>query len=256
MENTPEEIVNWRVNTVMCGTWASPGYLYNDGYHTPENDQKATEITLGQFVYNEAYETCQDGTDDDFIDKPKQPLKQVIYCTTQAEWDFVSEKIGYTFSTPFNSVNKNTINPSAYACSNRSHYESLYNQYQILSFQEWCDLNGYKMESKCDFIIGRWYKSTAKENNRSGETYYGKFLSYDNGSFTATWHSVANNFTEQVYTFSNGYKWELMTDLSEIQQYLPEGHPDLVNTVNKEVKYVSETFTIRVTSREVKRINI
>ena len=49
MENTPEEIVNWRVNTVMCGTWVSPGYLYNDGYHTPENDQKATEITLGQF---------------------------------------------------------------------------------------------------------------------------------------------------------------------------------------------------------------
>ena len=37
------------VNIAMCGTWVSPGYLYNDGYHTPENDQKATEIILGQF---------------------------------------------------------------------------------------------------------------------------------------------------------------------------------------------------------------
>ena len=49
MKNTPEEIVNWRLKIVMCGTWVSPGYLNNHGYHSTKINQEYTEITLEQF---------------------------------------------------------------------------------------------------------------------------------------------------------------------------------------------------------------
>ena len=49
MKNTPEEIVNWRLKIVMCGTWVNPGYLNNHGYHSTKINQEYTELTLEQF---------------------------------------------------------------------------------------------------------------------------------------------------------------------------------------------------------------
>lgn len=49
MKNTPEEIVNWRLKIVRCGSWSTPGYLYNDGFHRTNLIQEYIEITLEQF---------------------------------------------------------------------------------------------------------------------------------------------------------------------------------------------------------------
>ena len=68
-----------------------------------------------------------------------------------------------------------------------------------------------------------------------------------------------NEFKDNLINFTCGdadSSKELVTDLSVIQGFLPDGHPDLVTTGNKEVKDISKTFTIRVTSKEVKRIKI
>jgi hypothetical protein len=43
--------------------------------------------------HTEVNETCTDCNGDGIIDKPKQPLKQAVHCTTQEEWDFVSYKM-------------------------------------------------------------------------------------------------------------------------------------------------------------------
>ena len=44
---------------------------------------------------------------------------------------------------------------------------------------------------------------------------------------------------------------ELVTDLSEIQQYLPDGHPDkIVKEADKVIK--TDTSRVRITSSEIK----
>ena len=85
----------------------------------------------------------------------KQPLKQAVHCKTQEEWDFVTEKIGYKFTTKFELRVSDTINPSSRGCESKSFFERR-GEYNLLSFQEWCNLNGYKMESNQEFKVGDW----------------------------------------------------------------------------------------------------
>ena len=82
-----------------------------------------------------------------------QPLLRAVHCKTQEEWDFVSDKLGYKFINKFELGNSDTINPVSKGCQSKSFFEG-HEEYQILSFQEWCDLNGYKMETNID-LTGR-----------------------------------------------------------------------------------------------------
>ena len=118
-------------------------------------------------------------------------------------------------------------------------------------FKEFAD--NYYPENTSNFKVGSWYK------------YNGYYLKYsetnDRNIFIASEYidTKRNEFKDKLNNFTCGEandSKELVTDLSVIQQYLPEGHPDLFNTLNKKVEYISETFKIRVTSKEVKRINI
>ena len=84
----------------------------------------------------------------------KQPLKQAVHCKTQEEWDFVSEKINYKFTTYFKLGYNDTINVNSNTCECKKFYNN--SNYNLLSFQEWCDLNGYKMEKEVKFKIGDW----------------------------------------------------------------------------------------------------
>ena len=96
----------------------------------------------------------------DAQNKPKQPLKQAVHCTTQEEWDFVTEKFGNDgknwFKHPDWGNNKSFC--ISFEGKNQSQTLDFYINagYQILSFQEWCDLNGYKMESNQKFKVGDW----------------------------------------------------------------------------------------------------
>jgi len=83
-----------------------------------------------------------------------KPLKQAVYCETQEEWDFACDKYNKTdvvkrqFGKDYNSFNYNN------KFSGWTTSENFIKQgYQILSFQEWCDLNGYKMEKSKQEIL-------------------------------------------------------------------------------------------------------
>ena len=77
---------------------------------------------------------------------------------------------------------------------------------------------------KPQFIVGQWYKT---------KKYYVKCIKHINGKMTCS-NLIRNDefrdFKNSYYTFESdipsGYKWELLTDLSEIQEFLPQGHPD------------------------------
>lgn len=77
---------------------------------------------------------------------------------------------------------------------------------------------------KPQFIVGQWYKT---------KKYYVKCIKHINGKMTCS-NLIRNDefldFKNSYYTFESdipsGYKWELLTDLNEIQKFLPQDHPD------------------------------
>ena len=107
------------------------------------------------------------------------------------------------------------------------------------------------------FEAGKWYRVTDGKNKAIGKSlWYVKSPKVIDNIIICEeyWYSGSlikdGNFgTLGEYSFTE-------VPLSEIQGFLPDGHPDLVTTGNKEVKDISKTFTIRVTSKEVKRIKI
>jgi hypothetical protein len=137
---------------------------------------KLSAFTLGKIYKTEKYTTgsyrvlCEDGGgqmikgyEDKFKPssksaydaqfKPKQPLKQAVHCKTQEEWDFVISKfnpLGLR-SNQFDRYKSNSIIIFTEE-QNKGYYGSYSNKNEtsfkeILSFKEWCDLNGYEMET-------------------------------------------------------------------------------------------------------------
>jgi hypothetical protein len=151
----------------------------------------------------------------------KQPLKQAVHCTTQKEYKFLKEKISMFCENVYSKSNDtvkldiphSTFN--LYGCKNDG--------YQILSFQEWCDLNGYKMENKCEFEVGKWYKINGVEKA------YRKFLSIDSKCNGITYSEAidgGNYFSDS--SLCVGLDRFELASIKEIQQYLPDGHPDKI----------------------------
>jgi len=96
-------------------------------------------------------------------------------------------------------------------------FTSNFKEYQELTLEEL----GIE-EEKTEFVVGKWYKYNE---------HIGKFLDYKDGIFRVSEYI----YNKQYYknTSNWGYKDEdskrtLLTDLSEIQEYLPERHPDLI----------------------------
>jgi len=89
------------------------------------------------------------------------------------------------------------------------------------------------------FKIGKWYKYTREDII---QPIYAKYSSKQ---------SVSNRFYYDEFISVNGYEkghdWSvlsvkpvLLTDLSEIQQYLPEGHVDKIKSIPEYVEYINE----------------
>lgn len=77
------------------------------------------------------------------------------------------------------------------------------------------------------FEVGKWYKSNICR-------YYGKFLRIGNTPsyyFVTSEKITDSGYSYKEYGFNNDKKWELLTDLSEIQHFLPNTHPDKINKV-------------------------
>ena len=156
-----------------------------------------------------------------------KPLKQAVHCTTKKEWDFVLKKLNYEFYPPFNIGYHDTID----FINKKESFKSYYKDHQILSFQEWCDLNGYKMEKEVKFEVGKWYRVTDGTCKAIGKNiWYAKSPKLiDNIIICEEYiHKKINkggNFGELgEYTFTE-------VSIEEIQQYLPDGHPNKIKTV-------------------------
>ena len=169
-----------------------------------------------------------------WLDKPKQPLKQAVHCKTQEEWDFVNKKLGNDcknwFANPAWGNNKSFC--ISFDDKNQSQTLECYQKagYQILSFQEWCDLNGYKMENKCGFEVGKWYKVCL-----SNQFYHVfKFKSLTNNNKDVDLTDDHFDINDNKWKKSNSFQLKYVTEIKElsieeIQQYLPDDHPDKLN---------------------------
>ena len=110
----------------------------------------------------------------------EQPLKQAVHCKTQEEWDFVTEKLGNDGINWFKHPNWGNNKSFCIALEGKNQSQTLdfyiNAGYQILSFQEWCESNGYKSqvceqdllefppEGKCkyDLSVNEFLKKTRK----------------------------------------------------------------------------------------------
>ena len=180
--------------------------------------------------HTEVNEECPACGGEGIIDKPKQPLKQAVHCKTQEEWDFVKNKI-----------DRNNDWQEDYPCQilvGKTPWKGgiqfcIDEGIQILSFQEWCDLNGYKMDNKFKFEIGKWYIFDWKFNKK------GKVLLKVSGI-----RDTCIETNNRVYLWDNsvgrgrnGYLIGEMSNIKElsieeIQQYLPDNHPDKIRPSN------------------------
>lgn len=87
------------------------------------------------------------------------------------------------------------------------------------------------MKEEVKYEVGKWYKT--KINNK---IYYGKFLRIGpRNNFVASEFAMnLNKISSYIYHFEPSYIWEEIP-LSEIQQYLPEGHSDKIKVEKRSV---------------------
>lgn len=159
--------------------------------------------------------------------------KQAVHCTIQEEWDFVTEKLGNNGTNWFKHPDWGNNKSFCISCEGKNQSQTLdfyiNAGHQILSFQEWCDLNGYKMKKKVKFEVGKWYKA-----------YYAKkiyFLKYKNTIPRNGYNQIncSEFINNGVYKINDSISntdlensFKVLDDLEEIQQYLPDDHPDKI----------------------------
>lgn len=86
------------------------------------------------------------------------------------------------------------------------------------------------------FIVGKWYKYD-DWYIKYKETIGGTFVSSEEINYSGNYRKVHSYFG------STDSEKVLLEDLSEIQQYLPDDHPDKVSTIPEYVECITDTFT-------------
>ena len=121
---------------VNCSSWIPTTDTKPDGY---------TEITFEQFKKYVLKETKTK-----VEEKPKQePMKAAVHVKTSEEFDFVISKIrevGYRY----NAWNLN-LDQSCISLESGGHCSKDYcliNNYKVISFEDWCKVNGYSKEEE------------------------------------------------------------------------------------------------------------
>jgi len=170
-----------------------------------------------------------------WIGKPTQPLKQAVHCKTQEEWDFATSRIGSSAikKAGFEKTS-NCLNIDGTARCNYEYYSE--ENYQILSFKEWCDLNNYKMDKQFEFEVGKYYKFRIG-NDISSPTRIIRFTGLDKAGRICADLWIMTGDTEFN---QSGNDWSIKNvidpiklSINEIQQYLPDNHPDKISTTIK-----------------------
>lgn len=96
------------------------------------------------------------------------------------------------------------------------------------------------LNSKLNFEVGKWYKKLSGNYNC-----YGKCCGEISGNRLPSKEYIDNtgSYHSNGTYFAHFDKAELLTDLSEIQQYLPEDHPDKIKVTSKKEYDLSTTIT-------------
>jgi len=156
----------------------------------------------------------------------------VVHCTTQEQWDFVTEKLGYKWDkgTIWSIYRENTaINLERIGYSKVTFYKDI--KKIILSFENWCKENNYtytKVYTKDDFVVGKWYKFL---NTTSNTEWIIKITHFDNGIRGWT-KCIPDNYSD----LKGYHQFEQVSNLKElsieeVQQYLPIDHPDYIKDI-------------------------
>jgi len=159
----------------------------------------------------------------DYINKDKV----AIHCSSKEEWDkiidlFNQDSISINVSKRYweNQVNggkSDTISIDGKGWSPKKHYE--FNNHTVYPASDF-------LSNTHPFEVGKWYKY----NN-----YIGKFAGEKDGLFTVSEY-IHNNKFNDVKDYHNkwgkidDYQKILLEDLSEIQEWLPDGHVDKIKT--------------------------
>lgn len=92
---------------------------------------------------------------------------------------------------------------------------------------------------KEDFIIGKWYVSSAWSDTKAV-----KFSNISNNNRFCGFESIKRNETYDKNTSASSFSGDLHTykevPISEIAQYLPKDHPDLQNIIPQYVKCIKQ----------------
>lgn len=143
-----------------------------------------------------------------------------VQCSSQEEWNKIIELIsevksnhGPTQKYLYNNLTQGTIDclnlkmgGTPIGTSSKDNY--LKNGYIVFSASDF-------LEEEPEFEEGKWYK------NKISETLYRNISRNE-----VIWSS--GRFEENYSVKETFENWELLTDLSEIQQFLPKGHADKI----------------------------
>ena len=104
------------------------------------------------------------------------------------------------------------------------------------TFLEYCGIEIFNNQNnKTEFIVGKWYKYGNQ---------YTKFSKIEDNLFLGTEHIYDGKYQKSIliesWIFPVNNNITLLTDLSEIQQYLPDGHPDKINIIPEYVEYIND----------------
>ena len=210
--NIKEHLNITRGNLLLRGTFSID--LNNLRLATPEEKQWLEAcIKANKFIPKE-----------EALKSETKYVYEVVHCKTQDEWDFVLDKLNYTKNTSKDwsiykansclNINKDLRAELAYYLKENA---------KIYSFQEWCDKFGHKPDFKPKFEVGKWYKDTKHE-----PFLYIKFSHLENDNIFSSERISGDGYflKNNDLWLSFRRNWVLLTDLSEIQPYLPDGHPD------------------------------
>lgn len=157
-----------------------------------------------------------------------------VTCNTQEEWNFACDKFNRSDNVKGQFPKYDTFNHRFSGWESLDYLKNKYPDGTFLSFQEWCNLKGYKMEYP--FKIGTYYYFESYSNLIPN---IAQCLDLRNGFNSDNWIMLKNGKT----VGAGSWDFNIMRNIreatqEEIQQYLPDGHPDKINS--SQIKFTSE----------------
>lgn len=153
--------------------------------------------------------------------------KIAIYCSSKEEWDKIDNLFGKKGLTRDYGDMSNPDNMFV---------DCIHINRMGTASKEWYEQKGYIVYPASDFLKenpqfdeGKWYKNIGKDDKA-----YAKCKKFEKNCFYLSDHISKDKqyrlYTDDSYFSEKNYQnAELLTDLSEIQQYLPDGHSDKIS---------------------------